>query len=231
MARIKLHSEQVGLGRERLIAAQEALAAQFPGAEITVRRLPRYGNGYTLSVYGEGQGKLQTRGHCQYCGRDQVIKNGVLVKHGYRRPGTGYEVGRCPGAHHAPLQTTDADTIRWLAEERNLLDKLQATLPGIEQIERAAVAAFKASGVSQYAASNARPYLSPTVNVQARIDAHEAAMVEWAATYPAYAALLKAQDATSAQRQAIGQSGAIILHFEQLIGLKLPGTPLLQVEK
>lgn len=48
-------------------------------------------------------------GWCPVCQRDIKIRSGLLVHHGYERPGVGYIIGDCPGVGHKPYETgTDA---------------------------------------------------------------------------------------------------------------------------
>ncbi len=49
-----------------------------------------------------------TKSECQLCEGHFCTKNGLMVKHGYKRPGDGYLVGECGGSHHAPFPATDA---------------------------------------------------------------------------------------------------------------------------
>lgn len=48
------------------------------------------------------------KSECQICESHFCTKNGVLVKHGYKRPGDGYLHGECSGVGHAPFPATDA---------------------------------------------------------------------------------------------------------------------------
>jgi hypothetical protein len=132
--RVKLHSEQVySLNRDTLRAKLIELAARFPGAEIKHRRLPNYGHGYTISVHGEGEAtRIQLRGHCQFCGNHQVVKDGVLVLHGYQRPGNGWIFGRCPGAAEKPLQVDETITRASLAHTEARLVSLKKVQPKLE---------------------------------------------------------------------------------------------------
>lgn len=43
-------------------------------------------------------------GTCGFCDRQQRVQQDKLVLHGYQRPGTGYTVGRCPGAKNPPFE-------------------------------------------------------------------------------------------------------------------------------
>jgi len=48
-------------------------------------------------------------GWCPVCERDIKVRVGLLVHHGYRRPGVGYIIGDCPGVEHQPYEkSTDA---------------------------------------------------------------------------------------------------------------------------
>lgn len=50
----------------------------------------------------QGEGRIQLRGVCQACGSSVAIEDGRTSLHGYKRPGTGYTEGRCPGAQEKP---------------------------------------------------------------------------------------------------------------------------------
>ncbi len=69
-----------------------------------------------------------TKVECQLCEGHFCSKQGLLVKHGYKRPGDGYLHGECGGTGHAPFPATDAlvvyrdmiarmhsDTFAWLS--------------------------------------------------------------------------------------------------------------------
>jgi hypothetical protein len=43
-------------------------------------------------------------GWCPVCQRDIKVRDGLLVHHGYRRPGIGYIVGDCPGVGYEPYE-------------------------------------------------------------------------------------------------------------------------------
>jgi hypothetical protein len=51
--------------------------------------------------------KIQLRGNCQCCGRDQAVVKGRMAKHGYEvkdRGDFGYFTGVCSGNNYEPLQ-------------------------------------------------------------------------------------------------------------------------------
>jgi len=53
------------------------------------------------------QFKIQLRGHCPLCGREQAVKNGKMSQHGYQVKGDNtyaYYHGICPGQHYAPIE-------------------------------------------------------------------------------------------------------------------------------
>jgi hypothetical protein len=45
-------------------------------------------------------------GNCQICERDQKLKQGNMVHHGYRRPGWGHISGDCPGVKSPPYEVS-----------------------------------------------------------------------------------------------------------------------------
>lgn len=48
------------------------------------------------------------RAECQVCARSMKTRDGLLVNHGYRRPGWGWLTAGCIGTGHAPYPATDA---------------------------------------------------------------------------------------------------------------------------
>lgn len=44
-------------------------------------------------------------GWCPVCQRDIKVRSGLLVHHGYQRPGVGYIIGDCPGVGYEPYET------------------------------------------------------------------------------------------------------------------------------
>jgi hypothetical protein len=48
--------------------------------------------------------KTRHLGHCQICDREQKLARGVLVHHGYRRPGSGRIRGTCYGVASPPYE-------------------------------------------------------------------------------------------------------------------------------
>lgn len=65
-------------------------------------------------------------GNCQYCEADQKLNNGVLVHHGFTRPGDGAIHGDCLGVSEAPYETS--------------CELLKKVLPGIQKHLGSAVA-------------------------------------------------------------------------------------------
>jgi hypothetical protein len=53
------------------------------------------------------EAKIQYRGHCQCCGREQAVRKGLMSKHGYEvmnRGSFGWFNGVCGGNSHAPVE-------------------------------------------------------------------------------------------------------------------------------
>lgn len=53
-------------------------------------------------------------GWCPVCERDIKVRGGLLVHHGYQRPGIGHIVGDCPGVDHSPYETGTATCVFYL---------------------------------------------------------------------------------------------------------------------
>lgn len=232
---ITLHSETLySLDRARLRARIAELEAKHPGSTIKARRLARWGAGYTLTVKGEGVAKsIQRRGHCQFCGNHQVVKDGVLVLHGYQRPGNGWIFGRCPGAALKPLQTEEAYTRAVRATTVERLAKLQKALPKLDlaaaqaekhynQAEPGMLYAMPSKGYKYGASDTEKAELEKAY--LARLDA-------WFVSHPATHAHVVARDALRAHNVAISQAQGGVDHFNLLLSWKLLGTPLVEVAK
>ena len=75
---------------------------------------------------------IQTRGHCQCCGRQQAVRHGISA-HGYT-VANGWFQGVCQGHRYAPLEKNRATTDRMIAEIREqavaLRIKADETLAG-----------------------------------------------------------------------------------------------------
>lgn len=107
--------------RENTKARREWLAAKL--AEVNAQkdtegRIVESGSYQHISVYTTTytEGRIRHQGVCQFCGRSQVTKEGVLVLHGYTRPGYGYVVGECPGQGLLALQIEETRTVQWRTE-------------------------------------------------------------------------------------------------------------------
>lgn len=55
-------------------------------------------------------------GTCQACFRSQQTANGLLVLHGYRRPGHGYIIGNCYAMKYPPFEVSCERTKQFVAE-------------------------------------------------------------------------------------------------------------------
>lgn len=77
--------------------------------------------------------KIQKRGHCPHCGREQAVRPGGMAHHGYEVT-YGYFSGTCSGAGLQPIEyeTGKAAAIaraKWLAEEGARFMALEWTEP------------------------------------------------------------------------------------------------------
>lgn len=233
MPRKIIHSETVSrASRAQVYSRVKDLEAQHPGARVSHRWNSRQGH-FTIAVSVEGETKIQTRGHCQFCGNHQVVISGTgIVLHGYERPGHGWIHGRCPGVGLLPLQREDKHTRGYLANTVAALDNLEAMVPGLMAEFEAARGALYASTESTYEARVARPR-APWKHdaTDAKIEAYNDAVALWTERFPLTAAHEIAGAAVSANESAIRQTLNQREHFKILLGWNLVGTPLLEVEK
>jgi hypothetical protein len=65
-------------------------------------------------------------GNCQVCEADQKLHSGMLVLHGYQRPGDGYAHGRCPGVDAAPYEVSCELVKSYLLQVRASLVQAEA---------------------------------------------------------------------------------------------------------
>lgn len=63
------------------------------------------------------EARIQLRGICQCCGREQAVVNGYMSQHGYDVE-QGYFRGVCPGRDFAPMQQSREQTDRIVAKLR-----------------------------------------------------------------------------------------------------------------
>ncbi len=139
-------------------AATIAEVTQEPG--ITAKVIGT--GGYeTVAVYRttETVGRIQQRGTCQVCCRAQAIESpGVMVLHGYNRPGWGHIKGRCPGVGTVPAEVSTA-----IAEAA--IVRLQDRITAIRQVEAdytAMAASWPYADDAEWAVRRALPKLETT---------------------------------------------------------------------
>jgi hypothetical protein len=226
MARKIIHSETVSrASRAQVYRRVQELKVTHPEAVVTSRWNSRAGY-FSITASVEGETKIQTRGHCQFCGNHQVVKDGLLVLHGYERPGHGWVYGRCPGVGEVPLQTADDLTRRYLAGAELFLSQAQDRLAGARAELKVAEALYSKSGESAYTAP-AQPY-KPTPERTAK---YEADLAAWREANPVAARFVAARHNESDQRRNVSIGEGQVAHFNTLLGWNLVGTPLLEVAK
>jgi hypothetical protein len=238
MAVITLHREDLpGLDREKFRAKLADLQARFPRpATVTYRRWPRYGAGYTFYVKGEGTPlKFQTRAHCQFCGRHQVVEDDVLVLHGYKRPGHGWIYGRCPGAGKPPLQREQKLTERWLADAQVELAAYVAAQPALDAADKAALERVMAEEDKDILwLKPSAPYVRYNATQDEKVaadKAYTARLTAWYERHPLVLAYETARDAARNNHADLVQAQDRVRHFEILLALELLGTAYLKVAK
>jgi hypothetical protein len=179
----------------------------------------------------EVEGRLRYRGTCQFCGHEQVVQDGVLVLHGYKRPGDGYVFGRCPAVGLRPLNMEISHTEMWLAEAKiafntatELLEKATAYTrkmadelygPSITDNFRMEAAMAKPS----------KPYKFKDKDAELRYVEERRV---WAEQFPLPAAYDRAVKDESTANHNHWVALENLRHFEYLIEKKIFGTPLKQ---
>lgn len=69
---------------------------------------------------------------CQICGRKQRLRDGLLVLHGYKRPGHGEAEGRCPGVGYPPYEVSIDQLRVWIEQLRFHRDHLAEAIAEID---------------------------------------------------------------------------------------------------
>jgi hypothetical protein len=70
----------------------------------------------------------QTIGTCAICDSSQVVRNGVMVAHGYRRPGVGYLIGECFGVGRKPYEVSNAACVEYIPHLVNAKEQFETRL-------------------------------------------------------------------------------------------------------
>lgn len=72
-------------------------------------------------------------GECQICERTQKLSGGLLVLHGYKRPGQGAIFGQCPGVGFPPYELSRDRCATVLA---SVIDRVEHTESDLEKLAR-----------------------------------------------------------------------------------------------
>lgn len=191
------------------------------------------GNGsyQSVSVYSvtEVAGRLRHRGHCQFCGNSQVVDGGVMVLHGYTRPGDGYIFNECPCVRRAPLEADQHLTEMYLNDSRNTFALLSRDLEEAKKDHSAALEAKYADNESREPNGyTERPHGTRRHATEEEVKAYRAAMKQWAKKFPLTAALEAASARESELNNLVWRAKQQVQHFETLLGMKLLGKPLIE---
>ena len=72
---------------------------------------------------------LRHLGCCQICEGEFKLAGGLMVHHGYKRPGYGHIVGDCMGVNELPYEKSAEVCKRYLALVQDELRRLPAHAP------------------------------------------------------------------------------------------------------
>jgi hypothetical protein len=195
-----------------------------PGREAKVVGKGSY---QEISVYKieEVSGRVRYRGVCQFCGRSQVVKNNVIVLHGYKRPGDGYIFGECPGIGFEPLNVSDEKTQQWL-QEAKIVESTARIVRG--KAEEAEKAAYEAAKVETPDAAPRKLWNSWNKPTEEEKENYAKVYALWQERWPLTAAYYEARKAKVAADTSLWAAEENLRHFQYLIDSKILGKPLEQ---
>ncbi|QYW02621.1 hypothetical protein CPT_Marzo_079 [Stenotrophomonas phage Marzo] len=75
--------------------------------------------------------KIQKRGICQVCGREQAVNKGVMAKHGYTVE-YGFFEGTCPGAGNKPLNETRELLDIIIGQQNEFIAEMEVLVEGLK---------------------------------------------------------------------------------------------------
>jgi len=218
--------------RRAWLAQRLAELQRFPNLEAKVVGKGSYEE---ISVWEktEVEGRLRFRGHCQYCGALQVVKDGVtMVLHGYKRPGVGYIFNECPGMNLPPLNKRKDKTEAWLADAKVTLATANEVYAKAEAAKKTAEDAFYSDEVSSdqrldaHRARPKKPWRFERDATDADRETYRQALSVWREAYPLAAAVERTTTAFSAAQQSQWAAESLVRHFEQLLTGGYYGKPL-----
>jgi hypothetical protein len=200
-----------------------------PGLEGKIVQSGSYQN---ISVYKveEVEGRLRHRGSCQFCGNSQVVKDTVLVLHGYERPGWGHIYGRCPGVDLQPLNVSKDATTVWLAQAIEEVAETEKRLLEARTAKELAIDALYDSTSSLSEDVRRVGWLQkPKLRHNALLDEQKQYKEElsvWKINFPVHAASSEAETRFALARQANWDAKEKERHFNYLLESEVFGTPL-----
>jgi hypothetical protein len=220
--------------REITKARREWLAMML--AEVNARpgfegKIVGNGSYQSVSVYSVTQveGRLRHRGHCQFCGNSQVVQDGVMVLHGYTRPGDGYIFNECPCVGRSPLEVSQVLTEDYLKNARETLAMVEKKLEKAKKDQRAAMnAKYGHSWDVEADAVSARPRSPSRKATPEEVTAYTAAVAEWAKRFPLSNAVSVTEARVRELETLVWRSKQQVSHFETLLARKLLGKALIE---
>jgi len=214
-----------------------AEAARLNAQPETEAKIVGQGSYQRISVYRVTQveGRLRHRGVCQCCGRTQVVDGGVLVLHGYNRPGDGAIMGRCPGTNEKPLNVDKTLTDAWYANAVKKHEAAEIAETAAAQEEKAALGAlYRGDEAIEPDAWQEQPRRVNSYDYNGRPEARLAAVMayreaftRWAAKFPLHGRYERAQIAHREARNTAWQAKQEREHFAGLLASGAYGSPLI----
>lgn len=218
---------EITKARREWLAAKMAEVNARPGFEAKI-----VGNGsyQSVSVYSvtEVAGRLRHRGHCQFCGNSQVVQDGVMVLHGYTRPGDGYIFNECPCVGRAPLEVSQVLTEDYLKDARGTLAMIEKKLAKAKADHSAALEAkYPRDKEVEPKGYSERPHGVRRLATEEEVKTYRAAVAAWAKRFPITNALESASHREAELNTSSWQARQQVQHFETLLARKLLGKDLI----
>jgi flagellar biosynthesis GTPase FlhF len=79
-------------------------------------------------------------GNCQICAKDYKVRGGIMVHHGFVRPGDGQIYGDCPGAGHPPYESS-VDELKRYADR--LVGAIMEAEKRLRELQRGEITTLK----------------------------------------------------------------------------------------
>lgn len=78
---------------------------------------------------------METKNHCQVCGREIKSKSGFIAHHGYTRPDVGWQTESCVGARQLPYEKSRDIIPKAIQSIKSFIELRKAEIKEVEKGE------------------------------------------------------------------------------------------------